>query len=133
MATRNSYSQTLHDRVIQTAVNRLDKINHDVYSNPGSYKKISIGDNYPDIIITRKGDTTVQYIIEVETSETVNIAEAITQWKKYANDIRTSFYLLVPLPQKNLAVSLCKQIGITVGFGTYTVDTYGNITNINYE
>lgn len=133
MANRNTYSQSLHDRVIQTAVSRLDKINHDVYSNPGSFKNISVGDNYPDIIITKKGDRTVQFIIEVETSESVNITEATTQWKKYANDIRTSFYLLVPFAQKNLAISLCKQIGIAVRFGTYTVDTFGNITNINYE
>lgn len=133
MANRNTYSQNLHDRVIQTAVSRLDRVNYDVYSNPGSIMNISVGDNYPDIIITRKGDRTIQFIIEVETSESVNITEASTQWKKYAKDIRTSFYLLVPFAQKNLAITLCKQIGIAVRFGTYTVDPFGNITNINYE
>ena len=133
MANRNAFSQGLHDRVIQTAVSRLDKINHDVYSNPGSFKNISVGDNYPDIIITKKGDRTVQFIIEVETSESVNITEASSQWKKYATDIKTSFYLLVPVAQKNLAILLCKQVGIAVRFGTYAVDAFGQVTNINYE
>ncbi len=133
MTNRNSYSQSLHDRVIQTAVNNLDKINYDIYSNPGTLKNISVGENYPDIIITKKGDRTVQFIIEVETIESVNINEANTQWKKYATEIRTSFYLLVPFAQKQLAISLCKQIGISVRFGTYMVDTFGNINNINYE
>jgi hypothetical protein len=132
MAIRNHYNQSLHDRVIQAAVNRLDKVNYDVYSNPGSQKNTSVGDNYPDIIITKKGDRTVQFIIEVETSESVNINEAHSQWKKYASEIRTSFYILVPLAQKNWAITLCKQIGISVRFGTYTVDPLGNITNIKY-
>ena len=133
MAIRNSYSQNLHDRVVQTAVNQLDRTNHDVYSNPGLQKNNAIGDNYPDIIITTKGDRTVQFIIEVETSESVTIFEATSQWKKYANEIKTSFYILVPFAQKNLAISLCKQIGISARFGTYNVDGLGNITNIKYE
>ena len=133
MTNRNFLSQSLHDRVIQTAVNQLDQITHDVYSNPGSYKNTGIGENYPDIIITQKGDKTVQFIIEVETNESVTINEAVNQWKKYATEIRTSFYILVPFARKNLAISLCKQVGITARFGTYLVDTFGNITNIKYE
>lgn len=133
MAIRNFHSQSLHDRVIQTAVSQLDKINHDIYANPGSQKNTVVNGNYPDIIITNKGDRTVQFIIEVETSESVNIAEATNQWRKYATEIRTSFYILVPFAQKNMAVSLCKQIGIAARFGTYNVDALGNITNIKYE
>lgn len=133
MSNRLLHSQNLHDRVIQTAVNQLDKIEHDVYSNPGQFKNIGIGDNYPDIIITKKGDRTVKFIIEVETNESVNISEATNQWKKYATEIKSSFYILVPFVKKNLAISLCKQIGISARFGTYTVDQFGNITNIKYE
>jgi hypothetical protein len=133
MKNRLLNSQNLHDRVIQTAVNQLDKIEYDVYSNPGHIGNTGIGDNFPDIIITKKGDRTVQFIIEVETNESVNLHEATNQWKKYASEIKSSFYILVPFIKKNLAIALCKQVGISARFGTYTVDQFGNITNIKYE
>jgi len=133
MANRQPDSSNLHDRVIQAAVERLDSSNYDIYTNPGTQHKYKIGENYPDIILTKKGETTVQFIIEVETSDSINITEASNQWKKYATEIKASFYILVPAVQKNLAISLCKQIGISARFGTYQTDFSGNITQIIYE
>ena len=133
MAYRNYNTQNIHDRVIQVAFDRLDKTNHDVYINPGSKKNIWIGNNYPDIVMVKKGTTTVDFIIEVETSDSINLVEATNQWKKYAKEIKASFYLLVPFNQKNLAIKLCKQVGISARFGTYQTDVFGNVTNINYE
>jgi hypothetical protein len=133
MALRNNFNQSLHDKVIQLASDQLNKTNHDVYINPGSQKNVWIGDNYPDIVMTKKGTMTPEFIIEVETSDSVNIVEATNQWKKYATEIKASFYLLVPLSHKNIAIGLCKQVGISARFGTYQSDMFGNITNINYE
>lgn len=133
MATRNYNSQSLHDKVIQTAASQLNKTNHDVYTNLGNQHNVWIGSNYPDIVMTKKGTMTAEFIIEVETADSVNIIEATNQWKKYANEIKASFYLLIPFSHKNLAVNLCKQVGISARFGTYQTDVFGNVTNINYE
>ena len=133
MANRLPNNQSVHDRVIEAAANRLDSVNYDIYKNPGQQKNAGVGDNYPDIILTKKGERTLQFIIEVETADSVNLIEATNQWKKYSTGIKASFYILVPVHSKNLAISLCKQIGISARFGTYQVDTFGNIINISYE
>jgi hypothetical protein len=133
MANRNFTSQSLHDLVIQEAVIRLNSVDFGIYTNPNNSRNAGIGDKYPDIIMTEKGTTTVKFIIEVETDETINITEANNQWKKYATEINASFYLLVPFSRKSQAISLCKQVGISVRFATYQVNSFNNITQINFE
>lgn len=133
MAIRQQHIQSLHDKVVLAAANNLNKTNYDIYTNPGSHKNAGIGENYPDIILTKKGLRTLEFIIEVETADSVNLTEATSQWKKYSTEIKASFYILVPLNSKNLAINLCKQIGISARFGTYQVDSLGNIINIKYE
>ena len=131
MATREFFSQTLHDRVIQVAYGNLDKINHDVYTNPGQQKQTSVGGQYPDIIITTKNDNNVKWIIEVETAESISQYEAVTQWIQYSR-LGGTFYLLIPRASRNLAEQICVQNNIKARFGTYTTDALNNIT-INYE
>lgn len=126
-------TQPLHDQVILTAKNYLNQTDFDIYLNPGSQQNAGINDNYPDIVLTTKGTNTVQFIIEVETSESVNLAEATNQWKKYATEINASFYLLVPLNYQPIAFNLCRQIGISARFGTYQLDSFGNVSNIKFE
>ena len=132
MANRLPQNAALHDRVIHAAKSRLDSGNYDIYTNPGTQKNNGIGDNYPDIILTKKGDLTVQFIIEVETSDSINATEA-QQWKKYATEIKASFYILVPIRAKHQAVTLCKLIGISARFGTYTLDALGNVSHVHYD
>lgn len=133
MPKRQPNIQSLHDRVIEAAARQLDSTNYDIYTNPGNQKNARIGDNYPDIILTKKGERLPEFIIEVETLESVNINEAKNQWKKYSTEINASFYILVPSKSKYTAIKLCKQIGISARFGTYEVDVFGNVSNINYE
>jgi hypothetical protein len=133
MANRLPNNQSVHDRVIEAAASRLDSVNYDIYKNPGKQKNAHVGNNYPDIILTKKGERSLQFIIEVETEDSVNLIEATNQWKRYSTRIKASFYILVPVKSKNLAISLCKQIGISARFGTYQVDSFGKITNISYE
>ncbi len=91
----------------------------------------NLGNLYPDIILTPKGSNSVSYIIEVETSDTVNAHEAYNQWKDYSK-LGGTFYLLVPQEYRGLAESLCKQYSIAVKFATYKVDQ-NNHLQINYE
>ncbi len=133
MATRTINTQSIHDAVIRFAASHFDLTNHDVFINPGIEHNAWIGNNYPDIILVKKDSTTVEFIIEVETADSVNIVEASNQWKKYATEIKASFYLLVPLAQKNAAINLCKQVGISARFGTYQTDIWDNVISVNYE
>ena len=65
MSTRDQINQSIHDKVIDTASNEFDSKNFDIYKNPGQQKNAKIGNNYPDIIITKKDELTIQFIIEV--------------------------------------------------------------------
>jgi hypothetical protein len=123
------YTQNEHDSVIQAAYNNLDKINHKVYINPNQQKNTNIDGQYPDIIITPANDNTVKFVIEVETSDSVNTNE-VQQWKIYSQ-LGGTFYLLVPFESKALAELLCRQNGIKARFGTYRVQN--GLYIINYE
>lgn len=129
MGTRTTNGQNLHDLVIQTAYNLLDKVEHDVYINPNQQKNTHIRNNYPDIIITDKGSKTAKFIIEVETADSVNLNET-EQWKAYSN-LGGTFYLLIPIASKVQAELLCQQQGIKARFGTFRVEASRII--IHYE
>lgn len=128
MAQREAQSAALHDRVIDTAVKRLNSVDFDIYTNPGETKRSSILNNYPDIIMTKKGTKDVAFIIEVETVDSINPAEAENQWKKYATEINATFYLLVPEGSAKKANDLCMQFGINVRFALYSLDSFNNIS-----
>ena len=132
MAIRNALNQGSHDEVIQIASDNLRRTgNYTVYVNPGNAHNTRIGELYPDIILTPQSSNTVQFIIEVETSDSITASEAINQWKAYST-LGGTFYLLVPRTSRALAESICRQYGIQVKFATSWVDS-ANHLNINYE
>lgn len=110
----------LHDRVVREIVSHLNQKNYDVYINPGQEKNAGIGDNYPDVIMTEKGNTTVKFILEIEVSESVTQEEATRQWKKYATEIKASFYIVVPASSLQKAKELCQKNDINARFATFT-------------
>ncbi len=131
MATRFPANQTLHDRVVQTAYNNLNKTAHDVYVNNGGMRITSVYGEYPDIIITPKGSNSVQWIIEIETVDSITDTEA-SQWKVYSN-LGGIFYILVPRQSRILVETICLKHGIKARYGTYQIDNWGGISNIIYE
>lgn len=133
MAIRQIQLQSIHDKVINIAKNYLNQTDYDIYQNPGSTKNAGVGENYPDIILTKKGTTTIEFFIEVETADSINIKEATNQWLKYANEINATFYILVPVTSRTITLNLCKEIGINARIGLYHQDAFGNITNIIFE
>lgn len=46
--------------------------------------------------MTIKGTPNVKFILEVETADSITKEEAEGQWKKYANEIKATFYIVVP-------------------------------------
>lgn len=132
MAQQNQINSNLHDNVINETIKQLNNVEFDIYSNPGQSRNAGIGDNYPDIIMTEKGNNKVKFIIEVETEDTVNIYEANKQWKKYANEIDATFYLLIPEKNRNAAQILCNKVGINVRFATFSINS-SNVISIKFE
>jgi ribosomal 30S subunit maturation factor RimM len=134
MAIRNDISQKEHDSVIEAAYFNLDKVNHHVYKNPDQQRNTSIilknnEHYYPDLIITSVYDTTVKFIIEVETKDSLNNNE-VQQWQKFSQ-LGGTFYILVPFVSKSLTELLCRQNDIKARIGTYRLQNTRYI--INYE
>lgn len=129
-----AHEQTLHDKVIESAKEQLDKLNHDVFTNPDGLKNMGVetsrGLLYPDLIITNKNVKKVKIIIEVETDSSINEFEA-KQWKEYADYINAPFWLLVPHAKKDLTKTILHKCAISANVGTYMV--IGNIVRISYE
>lgn len=117
----------LHDDIIYKIVNVLNTKDYDIYTNPGQEKNVGISHNYPDVIMTEKNQNTVKFILEVETTESIKLSEAESQWKRYANEIKATFYIVVPESEANLAKMLCQKIGINARFATYSVDMSGEV------
>lgn len=53
--------------MITEIIGHLNQKSFDIYTNPGEQKNAGIKDNYPDVILTEKGTTTVKFIMEIET------------------------------------------------------------------
>lgn len=121
----------IHDIVVCDIVSQLNTETYDVYINPGQEKNAGIGDNYPDVILTEKNSTTVRFIMEVETVESVSQEEAVRQWKKYVSEISATFYLVVPVSSLKKAKDLCQREGINARFTTYSVD--GNTITYDFQ
>ena len=130
MATRNVQNQNFHDQVVQIAAGYLDQAKYTVYTNPDGLLNTKVGNFYPDIIVTAKGNTTAIFIIEVETQDSVTAVEAMSQWLPFAG-LGGTFYLLVPHESLQLAKQLCNQYSIRAKFGSYWI-VDGKL-NVKYE
>jgi hypothetical protein len=121
MATRSAQNQNFHDQVVRLAASYLDKNKYSVYSNPNGETNTKVGEHYPDIIVTNKGDNKALFIIEVETQDSITITEATTQWSAFQN-LGGTFYLLVPRDSVETAQNLCQTCGVKAKMAHYWVE-----------
>jgi hypothetical protein len=64
---------------------------------------------YPDLVLTSsEGVRRVHGIVEVETTESVNHLEAMTEWVSFGK-VRGAFYLYVPAGATDVARRLCEE------------------------
>ncbi len=127
---RQPASQSLHDSIIRIAAENLTKTaKYKVYTNPDGEHNTSLGNSYPDIILTPIGNNTVQFIVEVETADSINESE-VSQWREYSA-IGGTFYLLVPKEELSRTKQICALFSITAKFGYFSVEN-GNAI-ITYE
>jgi hypothetical protein len=109
--------QLEHDRVIRLLQAKY-KRKYDVAINPGQQQVAPVGSGpspwYPDLVLhsTERGRR-LAGVVEVETAESVNNLEAMSQWVAFSRQ-RADFHLYVPASAIDVTRRLCTEIGIEV-------------------
>ncbi len=128
---RTTQNQGVHDKVVAYIQSHLDSVKYDIYTNPGHEQNWHIRGQFPDVLVTPKGSKSVQFVLEVETSDTITAEEAKAQWKEYAT-LPGTFYLIVPQQSLELAKIIAGAQGISAKFGYFVTNAMGQVTNVHY-
>jgi len=109
--------QLEHDRVIRL-LHAKYKRKFEVAINPGHEQTTPVGVGpspwYPDLVLqsTDRGRKLLG-TVEVETAESVNNLEAMSQWATFSR-LRVPFHLYIPASSVDTAKRLCTALQITV-------------------
>jgi len=109
--------QLEHDRVIRLLQAKYKK-KFEVSINPGNEQTMPVGPGpqpwYPDLVLqsSDKGRKLLG-VVEVETAESVNHLEAMSQWATFSR-LRAPFHLYVPASSIDTARLLCSDLQIPV-------------------
>lgn len=117
-----------HDNIVRAVVSHLDSHNYDVFLNVEGERRAHVNGNYPDVLMTKKGTSRVQFILEVATAKDLTVSNAEYKWKKYTSEISATPCIVVPKSAEIKAHKLCRQVGINTRLATYDVDMTGNIS-----
>jgi len=107
--------QLEHDRVIRLLQAKY-KRKFDVAINPGNEQTAPVGPPaspwYPDLVL-QSGERSKKLlgVVEVETAESLNNLEAMSQWATFAK-LRVPFHLYVPAAGVDSARRLCNDLQI---------------------
>jgi hypothetical protein len=108
--------QLEHDRVIRLLQAKY-KRKSEVAINPGNQQvmPVAVGSSgwYPDLVLYA-GDKNRKVIgvVEVETVESVNNLEAMSQWATFSR-LRVPFHLYIPTQMVDVARRLCQDLQLT--------------------
>jgi hypothetical protein len=108
--------QLEHDRVIRLLQAKY-KRKFEVAINPGNEQTTPVGPGpapwYPDLVLlASEKSRKLVGVVEVETSESINHLEAMSQWKTFAS-LKVQFHLYVPASGVDSARRLCTDHQIT--------------------
>ena len=109
--------QLEHDRIIRLLQSKWRR-KYEAGMNPGTEQNVPVGTGpaalYPDVVLTSpdRGHR-LQGVIEVETGESVNHLEALSQWAHFGK-LRAPFHLYVPGGMVDVARRLCEENQIFV-------------------
>jgi hypothetical protein len=110
--------QLEHDRLIRLLHTKFRR-KYEAGMNPGNEQNTPVGVGpaalYPDLVLMApdRGHR-LQAVVEVETGESVNHLEALSQWAHFAR-MRAAFHLYVPANMVDVARRLCEDDNIPVG------------------
>jgi hypothetical protein len=106
--------QLEHDRVIRLLQAKY-KRKFDVAINPGNEQSAPVGGPppwYPDLVLqSSEKSRKLVGVVEVETTESVNHLEAMSQWATFSR-FRVPFHLYVPVGSVDSARRLCADLQI---------------------
>lgn len=107
--------QLEHDRIIRLLQAKY-KRKFDVAINPGNEQVAPVGGPppwYPDLVLQNERGRKLLGVVEVETTESVNHLEAMSQWAAFSR-LRTPFHLYVPQSMIDVGRRLCEDLQIPV-------------------
>lgn len=109
--------QLEHDRVIRLLQAKY-KRKFEVGMNPGAEQTAPVGAGtsavYPDLVLqSSERSKKLLGVVEVETGESVNNLEAMSQWASFGR-LRAPFHLYVPANMIDVARRLCADMQIPV-------------------
>jgi len=109
--------QLEHDRIIRLLQTKWRR-KYEAGINPGNEQNAAVGVGptaiYPDVVLTSQDrGHRLQGVIEVETGESVNHLEALSQWAHFGK-LRAPFHLYVPGGMVDVARRLCEDNQIYV-------------------
>jgi hypothetical protein len=109
--------QLEHDRVIRLLQAKY-KRKYEVAINPGNEQTMGVGTGpspwYPDLVLqTADRNHKLAGVVEVETAESVNNLEAMSQWATFAR-LRVPFHLYLPTSAVDSARRFCADLSIPV-------------------
>ncbi len=109
--------QLEHDRVIRLLQAKY-KRKFETGMNPGAEQSAPVGVGtsaiYPDLVLlSTERSKKLMGVVEVETGESVNNLEAMSQWVAFAR-LRAPFHLYVPATMIDVARRLCADMQISV-------------------
>lgn len=114
--------QLEHDRIIRLLQAKY-KRKFEVAINPGNEQSAPVGGPppwFPDLVLQSERRK-VLGVVEIETAESVNHLEAMSQWAAFAR-LGTAFHLYVPQSMIDVARRLCEDMQIPVAeLWSYTV------------
>jgi hypothetical protein len=114
--------QLEHDRIIRLLQAKY-KRKFEVAINPGNEQSAPVGGPppwFPDLVL-QSDRRKVLGVVEIETTESVNHLEAMSQWAAFAR-LGTAFHLYVPQSMIDVARRLCEDMQIPVAeLWSYTV------------
>jgi hypothetical protein len=109
--------QLEHDRVIRLLQAKY-KRKFDVAINPGNEQTTPVGSGpsawYPDLVLqSAERGRKLLGVVEVETAESVNNLEAMSQWVAFSK-LKVPFHLYVPVAGVDSARRLCTDLDVAV-------------------
>ena len=107
--------QLEHDRIIRLLQAKY-KRKSEVAINPGNEQHSPVGGPppwYPDLVLQDARGKKLLGVVEVETAESVNHLEAMSQWAAFSR-LKTPFHLYVPVSMIDVARRLCQDLQVPV-------------------
>ncbi|MBM3313989.1 hypothetical protein FJY70_05315 [candidate division WOR-3 bacterium] len=124
MLTRSAEEQFEHDLVVAAVVEQYGgSAKYLIHTNPGTEKNVAVAHMYPDIVVTEKGSNKVKFILEVETTNSLEPQET-GHWRALVS-LGPPLYLIAPQVMLPVAERLCLAGNIRCHFGHYVRDERG--------